>query len=82
MPKKIVENAEALNLSELKNMILAAENHNIPVMPAEGPCGGCDLVIKVPEKTAEGPCGGCDVLTPPKNQAEGPCGGCDLMKNM
>jgi hypothetical protein len=79
MAKEAVKNAEALNLSEIKTMLYAAENHGFPVLPAKGPCGGCDLVIK-PKETAKGPCGGCDVITKPKAQGGGACGGCDVMK--
>ena len=79
MAKEIVQNAEQLNLTELKHMIFAAENHKIPLVPAKGPCGGCDLVLK-PEEAADGPCGGCDMVKHPNEIAEGPCGGCDVMK--
>jgi hypothetical protein len=79
MAKEIVKHAEKLNLSELKSLIFAAENHHLPIYPAKGPCGGCDLVIK-PMETAKGPCGGCDLVIPPKEQAQGPCGGCDVLK--
>ena len=79
MVKEIIKDAEKLSLTELKHMIFAAENHNIPVVPAKGPCGGCDLVLK-PKETASGPCGGCDVVIKPKDLASGPCGGCDIMK--
>jgi hypothetical protein len=78
MAKKIVKGAEKLDLSELKTLIFAAEHHSYPIYPAEGPCGGCDLIL-VPNDVAEGPCGGCDLIKP-KNVAEGPCGGCDVLK--
>jgi hypothetical protein len=79
MEKEIVKNAEHLDLLDLKSMVFAAENHALPIYPAKGPCGGCDLVIK-PLGTAKGPCGGCDVVQRPKEQAKGPCGGCDVFK--
>jgi hypothetical protein len=79
MTKEMIQNAEELSLVELKHMVFAAESHGIPVVPATGPCGGCDLVLK-PQEVANGPCGGCDVVTRPKELADGPCGGCDIMK--
>ncbi|MDY6855861.1 MAG: hypothetical protein SWO11_14365 [Thermodesulfobacteriota bacterium] len=78
MAKEIIKDAEQLNLSELKHLIFAAENHDIPIVPAKGPCGGCDLMIK-PQELASGPCGGCDLITPPHELANGPCGGCDVL---
>ena len=78
--KEVIQGAESLSLSELKFMITAAEAHGTPIVPATGPCGGCDLVMK-PTAAADGPCGGCDVVTRPKEVADGPCGGCDLMKS-
>lgn len=79
MSKEIIKDAEKLDLTELKHLIFAAENHDIPIVPAKGPCGGCDLVL-MPKESAAGPCGGCDVLVKPKGVASGPCGGCDIMK--
>ena len=78
MQKEPIASAEDLNLTELKHMIFAAENHDMPLVPAKGPCGGCDLVLK-PKEVANGPCGGCDVVTAPKETAGGPCGGCDVL---
>lgn len=80
MEKEMIKDAEELNLTELKHLIFAAENHDIPIVPATGPCGGCDLIIK-PKETADGPCGGCDLVTKPQELANGPCGGCDVIKN-
>lgn len=78
MDKEIIKGAEQLNLTELKHMIFAAENHGLPIVPAKGPCGGCDLIVK-PKEPAKGPCGGCDIIKPPKDLAGGPCGGCDVL---
>lgn len=77
--KEVIQGAESLSLGELKFMVTAAEAHGIPIVPAKGPCGGCDLVMQ-PTEVAEGPCGGCDVVKAPSAVADGPCGGCDLMK--
>lgn len=79
MAKEEIKNAGALDLSEIKHMLYASEMHGFPVVPAKGPCGGCDLVIK-PREVAKGPCGACDVVTKPNEMAAGPCGGCDVMK--
>ena len=85
-------NAEYLNLGYLKDVVEAAERHNYMVSTgqADGPCGGCDLVLvdqkKVlagklgaPTMQSKGACFGCDV--PPLRNAAGPCGGCDLLKS-
>jgi hypothetical protein len=78
MAKEILSNAEKLDLNELKVMLFAAESHNLPIYPAKGPCGGCDLVLK-PTEVAKGSCWGCDAQHP-NVVAEGPCGGCDVLK--
>ena len=62
----------------------AAKEKGLPVYPAQGPCGGCDIVIQIKEdpmdidklikslsKVAE--------ANAPLYPAEGPCGGCDLV---
>jgi hypothetical protein len=79
MANEPVKGADALALTDIKNILYAAEMHNYPVYPAKGPCGGCDLVIK-PKIQGKGPCGACDVIKPPKLQGKGPCGGCDILK--
>ena len=71
---------EKLDLQELKDKIHAAESHGFDLVPgttANGACGGCDVVIRQPQKQADGPCFGCDV--PPHKVAKGACGGCDLL---
>jgi hypothetical protein len=75
------KSVEKLDLNELRNKIQAAENHgwDLSREVASGNCGGCDLVLVVPQNQADGACGACDVVVPHK-QADGPCGGCDLLK--
>jgi hypothetical protein len=70
------------SVSELIDILEHAKQNKKPVYAAEGPCGGCDLVIGEPKKMDIE-----DRLQKLKSQhplrpfypgLQGPCGGCDI----
>ena len=71
-----------VHVEDLLKKLKEAKDKGLPVYPAPGPCGGCDLVIgakkELEHKDLLSKLEKADPKTP-VYPGEGPCGGCDLV---
>ena len=81
-----LEMSHHYHAQDLIERLKAAEKKGLPVYQAQGPCGGCDLVIPLKEKPINVgklikslEAAAVKQANAPLYPAEGPCGGCDLV---
>jgi hypothetical protein len=66
------------HVKDIKEKLDYAKEKGLPVYPAKGPCGGCDLVIGLDLEELTKSLEKVKDQNLPVYTAEGPCGGCDI----